>query len=237
MTQFTDTDPRALGISSLAHRCAQETDLFFRRESYDPAFCYELFRRAIVTGDQNAHECLYIQYQSLVAGWVERHSSYAGTGEEVQYFVNRAFEKLWRALTPAKFSHFGDLKSLLTYLKMCTHSAIVDYSRTHQHVVADEEPSHEQLAAGQHPDGELEEDVIQQTLRADFWRLIDERISEEKERAVVYGSFVLAMKPAELHAHYAHLFKDVKDVYRTKQNVIDRLRRDQALLAFLSVQA
>ena len=54
---------------------------------------------------------------------------------------------------------------------------------------------------------------------------------------MIYGSFVLAMKPAELHIHYAHLFNDVKDVYRTKQNVIDRLRRDQELLTFLSVQA
>ena len=54
---------------------------------------------------------------------------------------------------------------------------------------------------------------------------------------MIYGSFVLAMKPGELHIHYAHLFNDVKDVYRTKQNVIDRLRRDQELLASLSMQA
>ena len=237
MTESNTNDPRALGLSSLAHRCAQETDLFFRREAYDPSFCYELFRRAIVLGDQNAHERLYIQYQSLVASWVERHSSYPSTGEENQYFVNRAFEKLWRALSPAKFGQFADLKVLLAYLKMCTHSAIIDYSRTHQHAVADEEPSQEQLAAGQDSGSDMEEDAIQEAQRADLWRLIDERISGEKERAVIYGSFVQAMKPAELHTHYAHLFDDVKDVYRTKQNVIDRLRRDQALLAFLSVQA
>ena len=84
MTETNINDPRALGLSSLAHRCAQETDLFFRREAYDPSFCYELFRRAIVLGDQNAHERLYIQYQSLVASWVERHSSYPSTGEENQ---------------------------------------------------------------------------------------------------------------------------------------------------------
>lgn len=237
MTQSNPNDPRALGLSSLAHRCAQETDLFFRREAYDPTFCYELFRRAIVLGDQNAHERLYVQYKSLVAGWVERHSSFSSTGEEIQYFVNRAFEKLWRALSPAKFDQFADLKALLAYLKMCTHSAIIDYSRSHQHAVADEESSHEHLVAGQHSGDDLEEDVIQQALRADFWRLIDERINGEKERAVIYGSFVLALKPAELHTHYADLFSDVKDVYRTKQNVIERLRRDQSLLAFLSVQA
>ena len=120
---------------------------------------------------------------------------------------------------------------------MCTHSAIIDYSRVHQHVVADEEPSQEQLVAGHDHGSDPEEEAIRDDQRADFWRLIDERISGEKERAVIYGSFVLAMKPGELHIHYAHLFNDVKDVYRTKQNVIDRLRRDQELLAFLSVQA
>ncbi len=237
MTETNINDPRALGLSSLAHRCAQETDLFFRREAYDPSFCYELFRRAIVLGDQNAHERLYIQYQSLVASWVERHSSYPSTGEEIQYFVNRAFEKLWRALSPAKFGQFADLKALLAYLKMCTHSAIIDYSRVHQHAVVDEEPTQEQLATGQDRGSDMEEEAMRDDERSDFWRLIDQRISGEKERAVIYGSFVLAMKPGELQIHYAHLFNDVKDVYRTKQNVIDRLRRDQELLASLSMQA
>ena len=87
-------DLATLSIAGLAHRCAQETDLFFRRLSYDPAYCFELFRRAILEGNQRAHECIYTQYQPLVAGWVERHPSFAGTDEEVQYFVNRAFEKL-----------------------------------------------------------------------------------------------------------------------------------------------
>lgn len=237
MTQPSSPDLRALGVSSLAHRCAQETERFFNREAYDPAFCFELFRRAIVTGDQNAHERLYLQYQPLVASWVERHPNYHGTGEEVQYFVNRAFEKLWHALTPAKFGRFADLKSLLAYLKMCTHSALIDYSRTHRPSVIDEELSSEHLAVGLDTSQDLEEDAVRQAERAELWRLIDARIDGEKERAVIYGSFVLAMKPAELQTQYANLFVDVKDVYRTKQNIIDRLRRDQTLLALLGAQA
>jgi DNA-directed RNA polymerase specialized sigma24 family protein len=237
MTQPNANELRTLGLASLAHRCAQETDLFFKREAYDPAYCFELFRRAIVTGDQKAHERLYVQYQSLVAGWVERHPSYPSTGEEAQYFVNRAFEKLWRALTPAKFGQFTDLKALLAYLKMCTHSTIVDFSRSHRHLIGDDEPSPEIIASGPGSGGDVEDDAVRQAQRTDFWRLIDERISGEKERAVIYGSFVHAMKPAELHAHYAPLFSDVKDVYRTKQNVIERLRRDETLMSYLSSQA
>jgi hypothetical protein len=60
--------------------------------------------------------------------------------------------------------------------------------------------------------------------------LINQRLADEREQAVVFGSFVLAMKPAELQMRYAHLFSDVREVYRTKQNVLDRLRRDPELL-------
>jgi hypothetical protein len=116
---------------------------------------------------------------------------------------------------------------------MCTHSALIDFARARQHAELDTELDDSVIAQGQGASSDLEEDAIGQAERAEFWRLIDERIDGEKERAVIYGSFVLAMKPAELRRHYAHLFGDVKDVYRTKQNVIERLRRDQTLLALL----
>lgn len=236
MTHST-AEPQDLSLSGLAHRCAQETERFFNREPFDPGYCYELFRRAIVTGDQSAHERLYVQYQALVASWVERHPSYHATGEEVQYFVNRAFEKFWRAILPAKFSRFADLKSLLAYLKMCTHSALVDYARTQQISQVDDELSDHEIALRQERIVDLEEDAIRRAEQADLWRYIDDRIGGEKERAVIFGSFVLAMKPAELFIQYAHLFSDVKDVYRTKQNVIDRLRRDETLLALIGAPA
>jgi hypothetical protein len=41
------------------------------------------------------------------------------------------------------------------------------------------------------------------------------------------------MKPAEIYAQYATLFDDVKDVYRVLQNVLNRLRHDPGLLAYL----
>lgn len=226
-------DLNALTLAGISHRCAQETELFFRRHPYDPLYCYELFRRAILERNQRAYDCLYAQYQPLVAGWVERHPSFAGAGEEVPYFVNRAFEKLWHALTPEKFRRFNDLKALLSYLKLCTHSVIIDHARARQHSLVDEEQG-EALLAGQAASGDVEQETIENVQQQEFWRLVNGRLADEKEQAVVFGSFVLAMKPAELHVRYAHLFSDVKDVYRTKQNVLERLRRDQELLAALS---
>lgn len=221
-------DLNALTLAGLSHRCGQETESFFRRAAYDPAYCYELFRRALLERNQRAYDCLYYQYQPLVAGWVERHPSFPASGEEVQYFVNRAFEKLWQALTPDKFRRFSDLKALLSYLKLCTHSVVIDQARARQRALLDEEPG-EAVLAGRAAAIDVEGDAIETAQQQEFWRLISERLAGEKEQAVVFGSFVLAMKPAELHSRYAHLFSDVNDVYRTKQNVLERLRRDESL--------
>lgn len=221
-------DLNALTLAGLSHRCGQETESFFRRAAYDPAYCYELFRRALLERNQRAYDCLYAQYQPLVAGWVERHPSFPSSGEEVQYFVNRAFEKLWQALTPDKFRRFHDLKALLSYLKLCTHSVVIDHARARQRALLDEELG-ETILAGQAAPIDVEGEAIETAQQQEFWRLINQRLADEKEQAVVFGSFVLAMKPAELHLRYAHLFSDVHDVYRTKQNVLERLRRDQDL--------
>ena len=60
---------------------------------------------------------------------MERHAAYAASGEEADYFINRAFEKMWLALSPERFGGFPDLKSLLRYLQMCVHSAVYDVVR------------------------------------------------------------------------------------------------------------
>jgi hypothetical protein len=63
----------------------------------------------------------------------------------------------------------------------------------------------------------------------EFWEEVDARLRDEKERRVVYGSFVLALKPRELCAQFPETFCDVNQVYRIKENVLARLRRDTEL--------
>jgi DNA-directed RNA polymerase specialized sigma24 family protein len=225
-------DLRKLALSQVAQRCGQETNLFFQRERHDPRFCFELFRRAIVDRSQDAWTLVYAQYKPLVSGWVERNSSFVGCGEEVQYFVNRAFEKMWTALPSERFQRFPNLKSLLRYLQMCVHSVIVDYVRRGELDVVDVEPetsvtsdsSREPVSGGS---------ALDRLYGEDLWRAISDRLKDDRERIVVHGSFVLALKPREIQVRYAELFPHVKDVYRVKENVLARLARDTALRAFL----
>ncbi len=220
-----ESDPRLLTLAGIAHRCAQETERFFQRQSHDPRYCFELFRRAILEHDQLAWEMIHAQYQPLVAGWVQHHPAFEAGDEEVQYFVNRTFEKIWVALTPEKFSRFSDLQPLLRYLKMCVHSVIVDHNRSAEQSAWDiqaEESAVENIANDQ----AIEDGVLDQMYQHQLWEWINARLNDEKERLVVYGSFTLALKPRELYVQFRTMFSDVDEVYRIKQNILARLRRD-----------
>jgi DNA-directed RNA polymerase specialized sigma24 family protein len=224
-------DYQLLTLSGLRHRCAVESDRFFNRQEHDPRYCFELFRRAINEHNEQAWHFIYEQYRPLVAGWVKRHSLFSTTEEETQYFVNRAFEKMWAAITPAKFDTFPNLKSVLSYLQMCVHSTLVDYSRSsEQTVLIDEE------ALARTPDAgtsNVERRVARQVEREALWRWLNERLNNDKERRVIYGTFVLAMKPRELYAEFQQEFDSVNEVYRVKENVMARLRRDDDLKKML----
>jgi DNA-directed RNA polymerase specialized sigma24 family protein len=222
-------DLPSLSLSGIQHRCAEESERFFRRQNYDPRFCFELFRRAVLEHDQRAWEMIHHQYHPLVLNWVQRHSLLSAVDEEAAYFANRAFEKMWGVLSPQKFNQFPDLKSILRYLQMCVHSVIVDYARRGEQTILLEDSEREPVVLHDPRQSSLEEKVFTRRQATELWQWINEHLKDDKERAVIYGSFVLDLKPAEMLETYTHLFRDVREIYTTKENVLARLRRDSSL--------
>jgi hypothetical protein len=218
-----ENELKHMAVESLAQRCAQETNQYFKRKDNDTSYCFELFRRAIEEANPIAWDVICVQYQALVSGWVSKHHGFSTSGEEVEYFVNGAFGKISGTLSPDRFQSFTDLGALLRYLKMCVHSVITDYNRILEFTELfaleeaeeerSEDPSPEQQAMD-HSSGQL------------IWEATSARLHDDKERAVIYGTFVLELKPQEIHDHFRGLFADVDEIYRVKQNVISRLRRD-----------
>lgn len=225
-----EIQPQHMTVPDLAAHCAHETEHYFKHLSHDPRYCFELFRRAIQQRDQPAWESICLQYQSLVAGWVKQHSRFEASGEEVQYFVNGAFGKIATTLTPDKFGGFSDIGSLLRYLKMCVHSVIVDYHRS-----AEQErfQALEKVSQETAPDASSEEQAMARVFQQTLWNLVKGRLQDEREYSVIYGSFVLALKPQELYDLFRNLFRDVDEIYQIKQNVLFRLRRDLELRRLL----
>ncbi len=227
-----EREPKNLSLIDLAHHCAEETEFFFQHRDHDTRYCFELFRRAIHQGDQSAWKTIYDQYEPLVAGWVRQHRGFEASGEEAQFFVTGAFAKISSNLTSEKFAKFSDLQPLLYYLKMCVHSVITDYNRVaggvFQQVSLDQLSLHTRDA-----DPATEEIVMTGFDNRALWSQLTDRLNDEKERLVMHGVFVLALKPRELCDHYADKFSDVEEVYRIKQNVLARLRRDAAFRKLL----
>ncbi len=226
-----DNSLHELALPAVAAQCADQSDRFFRREAFDGRFCYELLRRALAERSTAAWEAIYRQYQPLVSSWITRHPAFASSGEEIAHFVNAAFEKFWLAVPPAKFRQFADLPALLRYLQMCVHSVLTDHARQSAHLGLGS-LSDDILAHTSQPD--IASSVADRDAREAFWRVLLERIHDERDRQLIYATYVLGLKPREICRQYETLFAGVGDVYRAKENLLDRLRRDQEFQKFVA---
>jgi RNA polymerase sigma factor (sigma-70 family) len=230
-----------LPFRSLCDRCHGESERFFAQKEHDPRFCYELFRRAFVHGNDHAWACLYEQYQKLVISWVTRHTLYPGLGEEADYFTNRAFEKMWQGIPAENFSKFPDLKSLLRYLQMCANAVMVDFARWKEQAHlwdrayrsdnGDEEI--DPFATIIDTDMRPERKVARQEMQELLWQKLKSLCNNKKEHLAVHGYFVLDLKPREIYDLYSDDFTDVQDVSRTKDNFLARIRRNDEFKEFL----
>ena len=218
-----ETDPQHLDLPELVQRCEKETRLYFQRQKPDDRYCFELFRRAIQEGDSSIWDHLYPCYSGLVASWVMQHPAYESSGEKVEYFVNGAFAKLVGTLTRERFQGFTELGYILSYLKLCVHSIVVDYQRA-----VDQASLYTLEDVGEEASTEAspEEQVFVRAAQEEIWEKVAERLHDKKERAVVQGLFVFGIKPRELYGQMPAMFTDVDEIYRIKQNVVARLRRD-----------
>jgi hypothetical protein len=222
---------RLLDVDRLADECADHTTRFFNRATYDPGYCYELFRRAIVNRNSYAWDKIYRQYQPLVVKWVINHTGLPATGEEVDYFVNCTFDKMWTAVDAEKFKQFDNLAEVLRYFKMCANSVIVDYRRVNPIDAVHLEPFPPVLRQDL---PSIEERITDQLKRQELWETVAASTHNEKDAIVLESSFVYDLKPSAIYAENSDRFESLDEVYRVKRNLLNRLRRNPDLQQFLS---
>jgi hypothetical protein len=230
----------SLHIENLQKRCAEETKNFFQGKDNSTQFCFEIFRRAFIDQNQDAWHYIYHQYQPLVSRWLENHNLFPFISEEKDYFTNRVFEKLWNALSKDKFQRINNLRTLLQYLKMCVGSVIIDYVRAQKRVQLEAVEKYEQFSEhdGHYNrnigDAPLENFILNKIHIQDLWKRVESMICSHKEYCILYGSFMVGMKPREIFIAYPGEFEDMEDVYRTKEYLLDRLRRNKELIKYLT---
>jgi hypothetical protein len=219
---------RDLSLVELARRCREETLRFLGGQDRDDAYCFEIFKRAVVSRDDAAWEAIMVQYRGIVLAYVGQHTAAAMLRESDEFWINRAFQRFWSAVGAERFSGFHDLPALLKYLKLCVHSVLMDEIRARKAETSlDEVP--ENTPAGSSAEGSVLGNLFGQQL----WAAILRDLQDEAERTVAYLSFARDMKPAEIASRHTALFASVTDVYRIKRNIIERLRRNPEIQEFL----
>jgi RNA polymerase sigma factor (sigma-70 family) len=215
-------------VDDLAQQCAQETNLYLTHKDSDSSYCFELFRRAISERDDSAWRALITQYKPSVEKWVNKwvnqHPGFSLASEEEEDFVAEAFERFWKHFTPEKFSRSQGLDAVLKYLKMCVHGATSDMGRKMRYRQFDQplEGTEEGDPDSVEPEP-TPEDLLQ---KDEFWQLIKSKSKDEKEYIVIYASFNLALTPREIFVEYPGEFRDIKEIYQYKANLLERLERD-----------
>ncbi len=214
-------------VAELAALCRAETARYLAGQSFVERFCFELFRCAVVLRDDDAWAAIYHQYRDVVCRWVGAAQGQQGQDDAT---VLAAFERFWRAVDAAKFARFGSLAGVLQYLKMCALSARLDAARADRHA-ADESLDDGATAEPAHPGIGMEEGVDARIDGAAFWARVGAVLVDERERLVIYLSYVIGLTPRDIHARHGERFADVKEVYRLKRAALDRLRRASDLVA------
>jgi TPP-dependent pyruvate/acetoin dehydrogenase alpha subunit len=72
---------------------------------------------------------------------------------------------------------------------------------------------------------------VQKLNAEQFWKLIESTLKNEREAAAI-ENYTMEKKARQIRLEYPHLFADINSVYRTKENLMKRWRRDPNLKAW-----
>src|SRR5579864_2538515 len=219
-------DLRDLSLVELrADAQAQELN-YSHGEPSDDAAGLELFRRAVQDADEGAWQAIIEVYRGLLVAQAGRPVVRGLVLEDDAFCVDRAFQRFWRASQNGRVHEFNDLAAILKYLKMCLASVLLDAARATRRrgwVSIDEVPPETCVSA------DPAAQVVSRLAGGELWAAINTELVNPQERLVARLSFVSGLSPREILARHPEKFQDVFDVYRTKRNMIERLRRSALL--------
>ncbi|NDJ77121.1 MAG: sigma-70 family RNA polymerase sigma factor [Chloroflexi bacterium] len=207
--------------SVLAEKCAMQTQNYLAQRENDPRFCYELLRRALVEGASEALTHVYQIYLPLAGRWARRHPSFDLTDESAGFFASTALGNFYFALRGNSLATFETLSRVLSYLKACVHSAIMQHLRTHPIVTQPLPETGGPVAVNQQLDKHLTADEL--------WSLVRSIVTDPDDQLLVHCRFVLDMKPAEIAEQYPSRWSTAREVSVALQRIRRWLRKDPML--------
>jgi hypothetical protein len=185
-----------------------------------------LFRRAVDKRDERAWQTVVKIYRGLLISQARRGVVRGLVGDDDDVCVDRAFQRFWVATHGSRKHRFETLSSILQYLRLCLGSVLLDEARDRrrQHCVSINDVALEACISGD-PGSQ----VLDRVAGCELWRAIEAELTDPEELLVARRSFVGGLSPHEILARHPDRFVDITDVYRTKRNLINRLRRSRQI--------
>lgn len=217
-----EQSPINMHLVTLKSRCSQEISKYYQQRQSDDRYCLEIFRRAMIDGDNEAWIALQEQFRANVMNWLHSHSKRqeALQVDSEENYVNDTFQRLWQWGRNQRLE-FQSLGGALKSLHLCLNSQIIDTLRA--------STRHELLSLVKEGDvaSGSEENPYD---KHELWQAIKTLITDEHELRVIYLLYHEGLKPREVVERCAEEFPDVKEVYRLARNGVDRLKRNTDIL-------
>ena len=209
--------------AQLAERCLQEMRRYRENQEHDDQYCLELFHRAVIAGDQDAWEVLQTSFTPIMHGWLRRHPKreVACRLDSEENYIAMAFVRFWQATVHNQRVEFHSLAGAMRYLQASLNGAIMDalraYARPREIPLPDPGFADEPMVE--------DEDELCSSLEA-----INTLLTSPVERRIAYLLFYCGLKPRDIVKHCPLEFPTVRDVYRLRRNIMEKLQRNiQAL--------
>ncbi len=213
----------ALSSQLLAAHCLRELNNYQRGEPSTDTYGLELLQRATIQGDQDAWTWLQHCFSGVVHGWLHHHPSREAAYrlESEENYVAQAFERFWQATTLTQQVEFRTLAAALQYLRASLNGAILDTLRAYSR------PREVSLPGPGEPEVEDNIDF------SEVWEILKALLPNGHEHRVAYLLFHCGLKPREIVRFCPQEFRDIREIYRVRRNIMERLLRktDQLALA------
>ncbi|MEP7356670.1 MAG: hypothetical protein ABI847_05480, partial [Anaerolineales bacterium] len=151
------------------------------------------------------------------------------------FFANAAFEKFFFAVGGPKFEGFGSVGALLQYLKLCVHTAIVQYLRDQRQLdlLSIDDPDRPVIDRDPQQEGGLETEID----ASQFWAAICRLLPAPSDQLLARCVFILEMKPSEIIAAKPGRWSSEREISVALYRIRRLVRQDPEVRQLLNLPA
>jgi hypothetical protein len=184
-------------------------------ESHDQ-YWLDMFRHAVKESDQRIQRWLQQKFSAILFNWI--HDYHKGDLicrlHSEEYYLNETFRCFWLTLRRQQKFDFTSISDVLSYLRVSMNGVILDTLRNYS---SPREVPLTSISMAK----EVQSDEIDNN--HEIWRLLERKLSNERERRMAYLLFQCALKPEEIVGSCPHEFSDIHEIYGMRCNIIELL--------------